>query len=197
MSERENQQDINGLIDSLLAEYSNVDARPGMETRILATLRAESSAQPGRLGWWRWILAGAGALAVTVAVFGIYISIPPLPAPPKISAVGPPRLPGPPARSGVIAAATHRTLTRPRGTVQTQRGDERVAASVESVRQEVFPTPTPLSDQERLLFRYLASTPQREIIAQSHSDEPAAPMPFSPLALPLPQFFTTEGQSIR
>jgi hypothetical protein len=37
-------------------------------------------------------------------------------------------------------------------------------------RREVFPSPSPLSEQEKLLFRYLARTPRAEIIAQSHPD---------------------------
>ena len=41
------------------------------------------------------------------------------------------------------------------------------------VRQDVFPTPTPPSEQERLLLGYLARTPQQEIIAQSKPDRPS------------------------
>lgn len=43
------------------------------------------------------------------------------------------------------------------------------------VRQEIFPTPLPLSDQERLLLQYLARTPKEEIAVHAHEDEPAAP----------------------
>jgi hypothetical protein len=39
-------------------------------------------------------------------------------------------------------------------------------------RPAVFPTPTPLSEQEKLLLSYLAGTPREEVVAQSHPDEP-------------------------
>jgi hypothetical protein len=39
-----------------------------------------------------------------------------------------------------------------------------------AIKQDVFPSPSPLSEQEKLLFRYLARTPRAEIIAQSHPD---------------------------
>ncbi|HEX9255783.1 MAG TPA: hypothetical protein VF938_09560, partial [Candidatus Angelobacter sp.] len=41
-----------------------------------------------------------------------------------------------------------------------------------SQRPAVFPTPTPLSEQERLLLSYYSRTPREEVIAQSHPDEP-------------------------
>jgi hypothetical protein len=41
-----------------------------------------------------------------------------------------------------------------------------------SQRPAVFPTPTPLSEQEKLLLSYLAGTPREEVIAQSHPEEP-------------------------
>jgi hypothetical protein len=39
-------------------------------------------------------------------------------------------------------------------------------------RPAIFPTPTPLSEQEQLLLLYLARTPREEVVAQSHPDEP-------------------------
>ncbi|HZI55538.1 MAG TPA: hypothetical protein VFF39_02120, partial [Verrucomicrobiae bacterium] len=39
-------------------------------------------------------------------------------------------------------------------------------------RPQVFPTPTPLSEQEQLLLHYVARTPREEVVAQSHPDEP-------------------------
>jgi hypothetical protein len=46
------------------------------------------------------------------------------------------------------------------------------ATLARSQRPAVFPTPTPLSEQEQLLLRYYAGTPREEVIAQSHPDEP-------------------------
>jgi hypothetical protein len=47
------------------------------------------------------------------------------------------------------------------------------AALALSQRPAVFPTPTPLSEQEQLLLRYYTGTPREEVVAQSHPpDEP-------------------------
>jgi hypothetical protein len=43
--------------------------------------------------------------------------------------------------------------------------------TVVDLRQEVFPTPAPLSEQEKLLIRYLSRTPREELVARSHPDE--------------------------
>jgi hypothetical protein len=43
-----------------------------------------------------------------------------------------------------------------------------------TVRQEVFPAPSPLSEQEQLALQYLRSTPRSELVAMSQS-EPETP----------------------
>jgi hypothetical protein len=51
-------------------------------------------------------------------------------------------------------------------------GPQQNAGLAWSQRPAVFPTPTPLSEQERLLLSYYSGTPREEVIAQSHPDEP-------------------------
>lgn len=46
-------------------------------------------------------------------------------------------------------------------------------ASDADLRQEVFPTPVPLSEQEQLMLRYLRGTPREEVASHAHEDEPA------------------------
>src|SRR5262249_57257448 len=61
-------------------------------------------------------------------------------------------------------------------------------------RPQIFPTPTPLSEQEQLLLRYVAGTPREELIAQSHPDEPPVIAPDQSQAIPdlshIPQTFS-------
>ena len=56
------------MLDSLLANYSSAEPRPGLETRILANLREAEKKAPQ--GWWnfKWIWAGAVAAAVVIAM---------------------------------------------------------------------------------------------------------------------------------
>jgi hypothetical protein len=51
-------------------------------------------------------------------------------------------------------------------------------------RPPIFPTPVPLSEQEQLLLRYVAGTPQQELIAQSHPEEPPVVAPDQTQATP-------------
>ena len=161
MADQEKQLDQ--LLDSLLANYTDVEPRPGLETRLLATVREvqASSASPPHL--WRWLLAGAGALAMALAVFAVYYSrLAELPEAPRIQVAGPPTLPPTIKVSGQYLKPHRQKL---------QVESPLLVAHVD-VRQEVFPTPIPLSEQERLLLRYLAGTPRDEIVSHAHEDEP-------------------------
>jgi hypothetical protein len=42
----------------------------------------------------------------------------------------------------------------------------------QSDRPAIFPTPTPLSEQEKLMLEYVAQTPKEEIIAQMRPPKP-------------------------
>lgn len=158
MADQEKQLDQ--LLDSLLANYADAEPRPGFETRLLASL---SEPKPGfRLGW---LWAAVAAMVTAVAVFAIYYSrVEELPQPPSIQAAKPPAsLPARPVPVPVPDAS--RRL--PKLTVEPAP-----LVSTLDVRQEVFPTPVPLSEQEALMLRYLAGTPRSEVAVHAHEDEP-------------------------
>lgn len=168
MSEPERQKRMDDLLDSLLVTYSDVEPRPGMETRLLAALRAGTAPTDLARHWFRrWWLAGAAVAAVAAVVLAIYWpQIPPIPQLPRIQMAGPPTLASLPAISA-LGESGHRKSRRASGP------NAPPSATLTEVRQAIFPTPTPLSEQEQLLLRYLAATPRKEIVAQSHEDEPA------------------------
>lgn len=188
MTEQDQQRQLDELLDSLLATYSDVEPRPGMETRLRAVLRTESQATNTSHPWpWRWWMVGAGAAALAAVVFAAYLSlVPAIPEPPRIQAAGAPSL----LKMPVFSAPPKRISHEP-----VQRQSEQAPVSVAGVRQEVFPARTQLSDQERLLMRYLAGTPREEVIAQSRDDETGQET--GPIAPQIQPFTSTEGQSIR
>jgi hypothetical protein len=63
MADQETDRELNTLLDSLLAEYSSVKPRPGLENRIQATLK-EAAARRQRI----WLLAFASSAAVAAAL---------------------------------------------------------------------------------------------------------------------------------
>jgi hypothetical protein len=169
--EKDKQMQIDETLDSLLASYSSVEPRPGLETRILANLRDAESGEASR-GWWgfKWLWAGA-ALAVAMVVAFLLIGGRHQVSPPANTvvqtlrpAVQQPVIQEPgvqgsvPAKVGASPAVhRHKTLAP----VPPQS-----AILAVSQRPANFPTPAPLSEQERLMFTYLENTPQEIVVAQ-------------------------------
>jgi hypothetical protein len=169
MADQEKDKQIDEMLDSLLASYSSAEPRPGLETRILANLREAEKEAPQ--GWWnfKWIWAGVVAAAIIVAVVLINgrhrVELPThvivktsQPAPqPEIH----PHAPVAPQQ--MAKAPRHKPSALP-----TVRQD---AALVRSQRPANFPTPVPLSEQERMMFTYLENTPKEVVVAQIPSTD--------------------------
>jgi len=162
--EKDKQMQIDEMLDSMLASYSSAEPRPGLETRILANLQGAAEDE-SPIGWWnfKWLWAGAVAAAiimVAVLIGGRHRVEPPTnvlikntqPAPqPEIQ------------RHARIAPEQVGKIHRrkPRATKQPQNSTMAV-----SQRPANFPTPAPLSEQERMMFIYLENTPREVVIAQ-------------------------------
>ena len=188
MADQGNEKRTDEMLDSLLAAYSDVEPRPGLETRLIAHLRAEAATKTARRPMFLWLWTSSAAVAVAMVLIAVYVLRPgDIPQPPAIPVAGPPVLP-------VAAPANEHS--------RTVKGPRRPAATVEpaviaeDVRKEVFPTPVALSPQEELLLRYLARTPRQEVVAQSHADEPP-PDAGEQLGPESRQFSGTESRSTR
>src|SRR5450432_755169 len=178
----EQDRKLDQMLDSMLSEYSAVEPRPGLETRILANVRDAAAVR--RAPWrfvWVWIGASTVA-ALVILLFVVYLSpkkMQPaaLPvasrsldrkAPPPLA----PRQTAPPvilSKETPLPRTLPGTLPRTLPRTTTARPAHQ-SGEVAGVRQEVFPSRSPLSEQEKLLFRYLERTPREEIVAQSHVD---------------------------
>lgn len=168
--ERDKQMQIDDMLDSLLANYSSAEPRPGLETRILANLR-ETEEKEAAHGWWsfKWLWAGAVAAAIIVAaalIGGRHRVAPPTNVIVKTNQPAP----QPEIQPQVPIARQEAVRIRPRKPLAPALPQNATLALRD--RPAVFPTPTPLSEQEKLLLSYVAGTPREEVIAQSHPDEP-------------------------
>jgi hypothetical protein len=161
--EKDKQIQIDEVLDSLLANYSSVEPRPGLETRILANLR--EAEKESSQGWWNFKWLWAGAVAAAIVMAAVLISGRHRIEPPKhVMAKTSPAIPEPAIqpREPITRQETVRIYRRKsRATKQPQN-----TALALSQRPAVFPTPVPLSEQERMMFSYLENTPQEIIVAQ-------------------------------
>ena len=165
---------MDDLLDSALSVYSAVDARPGLEARVLA--RVQEAAKPQARSWnVRWLLTGAVATAIAAIVLSVVFS-------------GPVRKPQNeqvrrhiPSSNQLQTGNSHQTPV-----VENNRHAKRAPVVRKEMRPEyqreelarndrppVFPTPTGLSEQEKLLLSYLAQTPKEELIAEARIPDPA------------------------
>lgn len=155
--------ELDRLLDAALNQYGAVQPREGLESRILARLRSQS-AEPARRAWWRWFTAAA-----TVAALAVIISMASRPhAKPQPSVAQHPsvRLPAP----NLAAPSEPRpAMQRPKRRWHAAR-DTQVAQALPKLDQ--FPSPQPLSEQEKLLARYVAVYPkQAALLAKLRSEE--------------------------
>jgi len=176
MADQEKDKQMDEMLDSLLASYSSAEPRPGMEMRILANLRDAERRKATAPFWnWKWLWAGmAAAVAIIVAVVliggqrhaikpsTVVQTQQPAPTQPEVQ-------PQPEVQHG--APGTTGNAAHPRTPRVGHVRPENTTLALNQ-RPQIFPTPTPLSEQEQLLLRYVARTPREEVVAQSHPDEP-------------------------
>lgn len=137
---------LDRALDTALAKYSAVEPRVGLEDRILANLR--TAAPPRRPPWWRWGLAAA---TLAVVLIGIALSLHiQKPAPPRIATHVPATTPAP--HDSTIALG-HRNANPAPPRTRHLRPRETAAANP---KLETFPSPQPLSEQEKILAAYVS-----------------------------------------
>jgi hypothetical protein len=147
-------------LDAALAKYAAVEPRAGLEERILANLQSEQTRTPER-AWRRWCVAAAAAAVIVVAVALAWKSGRPVQqqivqhTPAQQSPQQPP--PQVEANDQHIGAGSATTPKRQ----ATVRHSQPVIAVVATAnpKLDVFPSPQPLSEQERLLLDYVHQSP--------------------------------------
>jgi hypothetical protein len=158
--------ELDRTLDAALAKYASAEPREGLEERVLANLRAAGTRDAQR-AWWNW---GFAVLATVLAIAAVavwqwnkstQIPIANHPSTIKQAPVGP--------------DLAHRdgNSARPIKSPQWQRPRHRpqhetVAASP---KLDVFPSPLPLSEQEKILASYVAGYPEHAaLVAEARMD---------------------------
>lgn len=141
------------LVDGALKRYGAVEPRPGLEGRVLARLAGES--HTNWLRPWTWASAAAFACLLTVVV---WIGLVGSKQPPHIS-----------AHAAKVTTKENRLETAevPPQIEKTRRTGKhevrkiRLQLANTTPRLEQFPSPRPLSEQEKLLVAYASEYPKQ------------------------------------
>jgi hypothetical protein len=162
---RKSYDEIDGMLDAALAKYV-AEPRAQLEERILANLRTADARVTPRAGW-TWSFIGAVAAVILVAATVAWRLT--RPTPPRIvnHPSGMQQTPVP-DRAAVQQRPTTRQQKHPHKLVQHRRQNVAVATNP---KLEVFPSPLPLSEQEKLLAIYVSEYPEHAaLVAEARMD---------------------------
>lgn len=144
MEDKEHFDFVDELLAASLAHYGSEEPRPGLEARILANVRARERASRGRA--WAWGLAASATLLILVLVLHIREHLP------RPALIPPPAAANHPQPSPTAAGTKPPELrASPRKT--------RIAR-VAQPWPDQFPSPTPITEEEKLLVAYVRETPK-------------------------------------
>jgi hypothetical protein len=158
-------------LDAALAKFAAVEPRAGLEERVLANLRIEQQHAAER-SWWRWPAVATLAALIVVTVFVIWRSSRPAQNIVEQHQSATTRTNGPDGTKVVNNSGGSIRPHPPSGRPNPRTASRTVAVVVSPPKLDQFPSPQPLSEQERILTRYVTNYPaQAALIAQARTEE--------------------------
>lgn len=166
-------------LNAALANYSAVEARPGLENRILSNLQAKReqvfTPSPSR---WTLSLAAVIFAAVVIIVAGLAWRqrTSRTPATAHYSTIAAPVV-AESARSGqqnAVAFVMEKSVSPSLKSAAKPAADPFKTASVAEAHPKLdqFPSPQPLSEQEKILVSYIENDPERAVLlARARTEE--------------------------
>jgi hypothetical protein len=160
---QDKERELEQWLDVALVRHVSVEPRIGLENRLLAGLQAERGRLAVRRQWW-WGL-GTAVVAATVAI-AMWIGLHERQPVPN-RAAGNSMTQGRSATvSGQVAPERPPVSEDAQGMARTLRRPVRPAISARTSEPKLdqFPSPEPLTDQEKLLARYVQEFPERAVL---------------------------------
>lgn len=172
-TDNERQDEVARRLDSALAKYATVEPRSGLEERVLANLRAEQARVRDRV-WWRWSVMAAVAAVIVVTIALALKSG--RPSQPTVSRHAPANLQAPNEGPRIVSEENGnggRPHSQVKGATQriTVRRSQPKTVIASNPRLDQFPSPQPLSEQEKILANYVERYPDHAaLIAQARTE---------------------------
>jgi hypothetical protein len=182
MHDNKPDQFVDELLEASLKQYRAEEPRAGLEMRLLAGVRSRQGAARRRRLVWA-LAACAGMLAAIVLV--LHSAHAPR-REPVISASAPRQA----AKTSASPGSADSRILSPRLVHESQEKPRTPKPGVRATkRPEQFPTPMPLTEQEKLLLTYLANTSKPDLLADTNKADDAteissievAPLEIKPL----------------
>src|SRR5437879_192702 len=164
------QDDLDRGLHAALAKYAAVEPRAGLEQRVLANLHAQRAT--GNTPGWRWSIIVLVATVVIVAIALTWRSG--RPSPPVVANHSSPTTQVP-QKGPQIVLNGGETAIRPHGSGTIRRTavyrSPSKAVRADHPKLDQFPSPQPLSEQEKILANYVARYPEHAaLIAEARTE---------------------------
>lgn len=167
LGQNDRSDEIDRALDAALAKYAAVEPRAGLEERVLANLHADHARRVNH-AWWRW---GLGATAVAVIVLTVALAWRSgRPSPPAIANRRPVMKQDLTQLASHDGHAVHSRPPHPLRSGSAHPAHPRSVVAV-SPKLDRFPSPRPLSEQEKILANYVSEYPEHAaLIAQARME---------------------------
>lgn len=142
---------LDDRLDAALAKYAAVEPRAGLEARILANLRAQQQTEKS-LNWWRWTAAITAALLILTTL--IWRTEQHGPQDAVRVANSPEKKQQQVVTNTVVGSSTHTIFKKT--AVRRRKHSPTAAVAQANAKLEQFPSPRPLTEQEKLLAEYVS-----------------------------------------
>jgi hypothetical protein len=168
---------LDDILNAALTKYAAVEPRIGLEDRVLANLRTESAQASNNTGWrwWQWTTAATVAAGIVVVIFAWRLAQPSHPMIANRPSITTPARPEPGVKQPATQIAQNRSgdshsLRAHPATERHLHSNSAVVAAAPKLDQ--FPSPQPLSEQEKILADYVAQFhAQAVLIARVNNEE--------------------------
>lgn len=172
MADQDKERQLDDLLDSLLSQYASAEPRLGLETRVLAQIAESRKESEARTTSLRWLIAGGGLVVSAVVLVVVLLAFRAQQrhlSSPRAAQSGHAEQVFDQSKSAVEhSSAAREPQVRKHKTIAVQAARQDAALAE---RPAIFPTPVPLSRQERLMFTYMANTPRQEVVSQITTDD--------------------------
>ena len=169
MQSKDKEQFVNGWLAAALKHYGQAEPRAGLENRVLAAMRAEREQRTQNWKWWPALAAGTAILTIAACVF-------------MAKSEGR-KTHSPIAKNHTVPVEVSRTNTNPASKPHIEdaanqkphfgapRRSLQIVHASATARLEQFPSPEPLSEQEKILARYVQQFPhEAHLMAQVQTE---------------------------